>query len=296
MSDYLLCVAGSDIDYFYHTEKFLGAGDACLCRKDAVRVGGCVLNVAVAAANKGLKTYALDYLSSSDEVSQLIVDTLQSLQVDTSAMHFAKEAVNGSCLIFQNQGERCIYVIDPVHPVYKEDVYPLIRDARCIYTLPRLLKLSFSDLELFADKTVYFDGSSQYKSPAEKAILYRYASGVFINTQSYACLKAVSDQEPLAILFANKCRFVVITDGERGCDLYTSDQHLHQEAFAVNVVDSTGAGDSFAGTFIACLKQGYDYSTCLKMAAAAGAMACQLAGGMCSTFDLPAIRDFISNN
>lgn len=293
MSDYLLCVAGSDLDHFYQSEKILGPGDACLCAKEATRVGGCVLNVAVAAANKGLKTYALDYLSSTDEGSQLIVDTLKSLNVDTSAIHFSEDAINGSCLIFQSQGERCIYVIDPSHPKYQEDVYPLVDEARCIYSLPRLLNLSFSDLSLFKDKTIYFDGSSQYKSKEERDILYQYASGVFLNTQSYSCLKAVSESEPLDILFANKCRFVVITDGEKGCDLYTVNQHLHQDAYKVDVLDSTGAGDSFAGTFIACLEQGYSYSETLKLAAAAGAMACQRAGGMCSHFDLVAVYDFL---
>ncbi|KAH0913569.1 hypothetical protein HID58_036890 [Brassica napus] len=43
---------------------------------------------------------------------------------------------------------------------------------------------------------------------------------------------------------------LLVTLGEKGCRCYTKDFHGSVEAFNVNAVDTTGAGDSFIGGFL----------------------------------------------
>ncbi|SFC52936.1 ribokinase [Kushneria avicenniae] len=60
-------------------------------------------------------------------------------------------------------------------------------------------------------------------------------------------------------------------DGERGDTLY-------QPARPVQAVDTTGAGDTFIGYYMAALQAGFDDTTCLERATAAAALAVQRAG------------------
>lgn len=73
---------------------------------------------------------------------------------------------------------------------------------------------------------------------------------------------------------------VVITSGHKGNVGATSDGQLfQQEAFKVDVVDTTGAGDVFHGAFIYGLVQGWELSRILEFASAAAALKCTRLGG-----------------
>ena len=65
--------------------------------------------------------------------------------------------------------------------------------------------------------------------------------------------------------WASKARMLVVTQGERGCDVYRQGggEAFHSPAFASGVeVDPTGAGDAFAAAFFWHLhKSGGDWRT-----------------------------------
>jgi sugar/nucleoside kinase (ribokinase family) len=70
-----------------------------------------------------------------------------------------------------------------------------------------------------------------------------------------------------------------ITDGERGCWCATPNGPLHIPAFAVDVVDTTGAGDVFHGAFLVGITRGWDLARSLTFAAAVAALKCRVLGG-----------------
>ena len=75
---------------------------------------------------------------------------------------------------------------------------------------------------------------------------------------------------------------VVVTLGAQGCCArHLGAWHL-QAAFAVNVVDTTGAGDTFCGSLAAALGQGQTMDQALRHASAAGALACTRLGAQSS--------------
>jgi sulfofructose kinase len=77
-----------------------------------------------------------------------------------------------------------------------------------------------------------------------------------------------------------KPRQVVITDGERGCWYWDGQNHLYQPSYPVDVVDTTGAGDTFHGAYLyACLQPQWTPAFRLKFASAAAAMKCTRLGG-----------------
>ncbi len=74
---------------------------------------------------------------------------------------------------------------------------------------------------------------------------------------------------------------VIVTLGARGVEVRvpgSSPERL--AAFAVDVVDTTAAGDAFCGAFAAALAAGSSTSDAVRRANAAGALACTIAGAM----------------
>ena len=56
-------------------------------------------------------------------------------------------------------------------------------------------------------------------------------------------------------------KFLVVKRGEYGATLYSKDNHFSCVTFKVkNVIDPTGAGDSFAGSFAGYLAEKKDYT------------------------------------
>lgn len=67
-------------------------------------------------------------------------------------------------------------------------------------------------------------------------------------------------------------RYLLITKGAKGADLHTHHETLHQPAFAVTPLDTTGAGDTFLGAFMAELTLSNSPSKALRFAAATSAI------------------------
>lgn len=84
-------------------------------------------------------------------------------------------------------------------------------------------------------------------------------------------------------LHAAGARVIVLTQGAGGVTLHrTGEQPLHIDAFRIDPVDTTGAGDAFCGALAAALSQGERIEQALVRACAAGAVVAQHRGATTS--------------
>jgi sugar/nucleoside kinase (ribokinase family) len=96
--------------------------------------------------------------------------------------------------------------------------------------------------------------------------------------------QATEEEDPLSagaiLLDKYKCQQVVITDGANGCWFWDRKYHMHQPSFLVDVVDTTGAGDTFHGAYLfATLQEQWRPAFRLKFASAVAALKCTQLGG-----------------
>ena len=75
---------------------------------------------------------------------------------------------------------------------------------------------------------------------------------------------------------------VVVTLGHQGCCARAHGEDFFQAAFQVAAIDTTGAGDTFCGVLVAALSQGRNLHQALRLARAAGALACTELGAQSS--------------
>lgn len=103
-----------------------------------------------------------------------------------------------------------------------------------------------------------------------------------------------------ALLATYRPRQVVITDGVHGCWFWDAARrkagvHLHQPAFATNVVDTTGAGDVFHGAYLYAFLQGWPPETSLAFASATAALKCRKLGGRSGIPTRPHVEAFLAS-
>ena len=99
----------------------------------------------------------------------------------------------------------------------------------------------------------------------------------------------ISDpQEAASELLKLGAEVLVVTQGERGCQVSTGGEQFRVPGFPVQAVDTTGAGDAFHGAFIYGMLQGWDLGQTGRFANTVAAINCLTLGGRRG---LPSLED-----
>ncbi len=91
-------------------------------------------------------------------------------------------------------------------------------------------------------------------------------------------------------------KIATITLGNKGCITVSGDGLFYTPAFAVDVVDTTGAGDVFHGGYIYGLLQKWDIEEVVRFASAFAALKCRKLGGRAGIPDLEEVKQLLMNN
>lgn len=103
---------------------------------------------------------------------------------------------------------------------------------------------------------------------------------LFVNEDEARELTGIADPERSAREFVRLgVRNVVVKLGAAGCLVCSAGESIPSPGFQVSVVDTTGAGDCFAGGFLAALQRGFSYPEAARFANAVGALSVQRFGG-----------------
>ena len=88
--------------------------------------------------------------------------------------------------------------------------------------------------------------------------------------------------------------WVCVTTGGDGCHWLEGGTLRHQPAFAVDVVDTLGAGDVFHGALAVALGEGREAAQAVRFASAAAALKCTRFGGRAGIPDRPEVDRFLA--
>ena len=108
-----------------------------------------------------------------------------------------------------------------------------------------------------------------------------YTDLLFMNQDEARMLAGTSEPaRAAAVMQEHGARTVALKLGARGCAVFGPEGAIECPAFDVPVVDTTGAGDCFAGAFLAALLRGCSYAEASKFANATGALVIQQLGAV----------------
>ena len=288
MNDYIVVFAGSAIDEFYNVPTWVDMGSAVITDKTATLVGGCMLNVALVANSLGLDTRTFDWLNSTEGDSQIILDFCKDHGLPTDNFNLTPDVKNGKCLIMCCGGDKVIFVLPCSHPTYNFSdgkLQDLLNRAKVIYSLTKDFRMALGEdlqpLKIAKEHgaKIVIDGESHYSNPQDVRDTF-LADALILNDQALLRLKAAIGDNAIEQLHQNGTTFVCETLGDKGVNVYQNGcDMLHVDSLPVDVLDSTGAGDTFIGSFIYGWVQGWPAEKIAKFATAAGARACTIMGG-----------------
>lgn len=100
-----------------------------------------------------------------------------------------------------------------------------------------------------------------------------YADVIKAGRDELEFLTGLPCEKAAKTLFTGRLKMLLVTDGGKGAKLYLADgREFSCNGYKVNAIDTTGAGDSFFGAFIAQIMEGKtDYAAMLGFACKCGA-------------------------
>jgi 2-dehydro-3-deoxygluconokinase len=242
-------------------------------------------NVLVAARRVELATAALGHLGA-DYYGATMRAMLEAEGVDMRHATSFTDRATVLCIVVADRAGQHVYLgvkddkgLWPLPSAW----YGVIREARALYTDGYTLRDVLIPAEMMAAMAVARDaGAPIFFDPGPsvefvpRGILDQAiaaADVILIAEPEAAYLYPDADREGSArALLSLGPRLVVLKLGADGCLLATGVETLHVPGFSVPVVDTVGAGDSFAAAFVAGWLRGGDLRDCATLANAMGAL------------------------
>jgi ribokinase len=105
-------------------------------------------------------------------------------------------------------------------------------------------------------------------------------------------VKDRSDQ--INLLLDKGVKNIIVTEGEKGVNFYNKKEQLHFDSLKVKAVDTTAAGDVFAGSFAANLVKTNDFEEAIDFAVKAAAYSVTKRGAQSSIPDKKELSKFLA--
>lgn len=266
-----------NLDYVYDVDHFVREGETISSTDMNIFCGGKGLNQSVALAKAGVKAYHAGAVGSAD--GGILLDALSNVGTDISYIKRYNMS-SGHAIIQKNRaGNNCILLYGGANQNIGVD---FIKDVLKDFDKGDILLLQneVSNLSFIIDEG-YKRGMRIVLNPSpinekifecdlekvEYLILNEIEAADILGA---SCTGEDELIEKLTKRFPNMK--IVLTLGEKGSVYVDKTQKIRQEIYKTDVVDTTAAGDTFTGYFIAGIVAGIDVAESLKQAAGAASI------------------------
>ncbi len=264
-----------NVDHVYSMEHFVQPGETLPSKSYSIYCGGKGLNQSVAAARAGARTV---HAGMSGAGGEMLLPFLEENGVDVSLVGKPDVPQGHAIIQVAETGENSIILYrgsnDAVTRDYVDEIFSRQNAPQFV-----MLQNEISEVPYIID-AAYRKGfqvvlnASPFESSLQKIDLHKI-SWLLVNEIEGASM--TGEEEPERILSALKTRSpgtgVVLTLGKAGSICSKGDTMIRQDIFPVKAVDTTGAGDTYTGYFIAGLDAGLPVKEAMLRAAAASAIA-----------------------
>lgn len=266
-----------NLDYVYDVDHFVREGETISSADMSVFCGGKGLNQSVALAKAGVKVYHAGAVGSAD--GAMLLEALSNVGADISYIK-RYDMSSGHDIIQKNRaGNNCILLYGGANQNIGIDfIKEVLKDFDKGDIL--LLQNEVSNLSFIIDEG-YKRGMSIVLNPSpinEKIFEcdLEKVEYLILNEIEAADILGASDTGEDELIEKLTKRFpgmkIVLTLGEKGSVYVDKTQKIRQEIYKTDVVDTTAAGDTFTGYFIAGIVAGIDVAASLKQAARAASI------------------------
>jgi sugar/nucleoside kinase (ribokinase family) len=274
-----------------------------------IKNGGDCLNVALGLAKLG-GSVGFAGLVGEDQLGDYLRHVIEEAGIDARGLSRTRDARTCSCLVLINsQGERTFFYYGGANDLFSGQLAPsLLEEAAIVhvggtYLLPRFdgdgaarLFAAARAQGKLTSMDVTWDTTGRWLSVIEPCL--PHLSLFMPSIHEAEKIAGTSDPREIAgFLQARGVRTVVVKLGERGCYV----KPLQEPGFMVpavptQVVDTTGAGDSFVAGFLTGLLRKWDLKKSAAFACAVAALNIRKVGATAGIPTFDEARDFMESN
>ena len=277
----ILSFGSLNIDYVYKVSHFVKKGETLSAEELNVYTGGKGLNQSIALSRAGMETYHAGAIGMD---GLFLLDQLKEAGVNTDLVKILEDVRTGNAIIQNDEeGDNCIILfgganqaiskeqVDEVFEHFKNEDYLLIQNE--INPSPMNEKIK----ELPLDQINYFllneiEAMQILDMEEPKEIDGKYISGL------------LHQKFPKAT--------IVLTLGSEGSVCISGDEYVEQSIYKVKTVDTTAAGDTYTGYFIAGILNGKTIKEAMDTASKASAIAVSRQGAAPSIPYLKEVEEY----
>ncbi|SFK10912.1 sugar kinase [Bradyrhizobium sp. Gha] len=278
---HVICLGLSALDQVWRVDRpFAGGSEKIRALEYGTLGGGMAANASVAVARLGASV-AFWGRAGNDAAGHEMKSAFAAEGVDVESFRLfphGRSSVSG--IIVDSGGERQIVNFRGLYPE-SADWLPLEGVARASSVLadPRWVEGAatlFREARARGVPTV-LDGDMADAEVFER--LLPLTDHAIFSEPALTAFAGSSQGEGLAALGRFGCCVIAVTRGEGGVSWYENGQLHRQAAYAVDVVDTTGAGDVFHGAYALAIGAGLGVRAAMAFSAATAAIKCRHAGG-----------------
>ncbi|AMD17170.1 ribokinase [Methanobrevibacter sp. YE315] len=265
-----------NVDKLYSVENIAGKDEESFIKSKTDTPGGSAANTIIGLSRLGCSTSIIGKIAEDDD-GDLIEYNLAINGVYSNNLIYSETGSTGKCLGFVDaDGERCLYIDPGVNDEIKIDEINPLNIMRCKimhYTsfVGDSFKTQIELLEKLSKDTVLsFDPGMLYVQKGFneiKPILER-TDILLINEPELRllCNNNEASLKELAIGFLDLgIETVVVKQGSKGVFAMNNSTDCFVEAYECDVVDTTGAGDSFNSGFLYSYLNDFDLEKSCKI-------------------------------
>lgn len=271
----ILNFGSANLDYVYSLDHIVVEGETEQSESMNIFAGGKGLNQSVAAARAGATIYHAGCIGNDGEI---LIKTLSESGVNTSLIKRENEKNGHAIIQVSKNGENSIFIHSGTNAMIKKEYVDNVLShfgKGDIIILQNEINLVGYIIDAAYKKEMFIILNP---SPMNEKIFELDFSKISCLVANEAETKAIFKSDD----FNSISRIVkrdypgiklMLTRGLDGSVYIDSDKIYNQNAFVVDVVDTTAAGDSFMGYFVSGIVQKKDIREVLKIASAASAIA-----------------------
>ncbi len=291
------CVAVDDLLYL---DEYPAADSKVRIKRRERSCGGLTANAHVAAARLGASSSFAGVLGD-DDASRFVRDSLGREGVDVTLLAHRAGArpIRSTILIDETHHSRTIF-FDLAGSVGASPDAPSEEDIRSA----RILLVDHYGIEGMtraariarAAGVAVVGDLERDEWPGFHELLALVDHVIVSRVFALKVTGAATPQQAVERLWDASRQLVAVTCGEQGCWYRTGGdtQPVHQPAFAVEAVDTTGCGDVFHGAYAAALAKGVSLREAIHFATAAASLKATRSGGQASYPTLAEVNRVLS--
>ena len=279
-------------DHVYQVDHFVKPKETLSSTSYNRGFGGKGLNQSIALAKAGVQVYHAGKVGSD---GQDFIDYLKSYNVHTDFLVKDDETTTGHAIIEVCEGQNCIILhgganqaiskrqIDETLAHFESGDILLVQNE--INNMSYLINKA-KDRGLYIAFNTAPMNEKVFEYPLDKIDLF-----IVNEIEGAGLAKIETDDYKLIIEELKKLnKEIVMTVGEAGSYYINNEEVIYQEAYNVKAIDTTAAGDTFTGYFLAKKLENWNIKDALNLASKAASITVQ---GQGAAKSIPDIKDLI---